>query len=716
MASLKVMQMGVRPIIDVVDELRAVGLQTQINLPQIAVVGDQSSGKSSLLEAISGVAFPKGTGTVTRCATQLSMKNGTEWCASVSVAIAAKEGKDNTVRDVAKNVGNADELTKHLELLKEEFSKDFSDDVIQVHLTSPDVPDLTIIDLPGIIRSSTGALTKEDMEQVDAMIKKYIVQSRTIILATIPANVDIATVDVLQRAQDIDQDGRRTIGVITKPDLVDKGAEKEALAVLTGQRKKLLHGYYMVKNRSQQQLNENVSLAEARDMEMNFFEQSFYKDHLPRLGINALSKALTQVLVQTIRDSLPAMMQEIETKRTDCRKELKQIGPSAPKDLKGMRRELRTIVRNFIQLLEKIACTASPEHVPADACVWNSTLESRRRFLEKMKESHPGFDGEKDTFIGKLKGKELKGLKLKVPRSTVALFSSEKVTEEKGGRELVVEIIGYERYIRDEVKELMREKRGREMSVFLKPEVFVSLVESYTKDWKGNAIEFQKSVSKAFLAAAHYSIDKSCPENNTLRKSLKQFMESWVNKRDKQAARNLREILRKEQHPQTENPAFVTEYQRIREAKVKESFEAEIPALDELKTREDILAHVMKAYHKTHDIEGHSVQEMLNMLKAYWMVADPRYVDYVIMEVDSCYTQPDVVRSLEDTILDYYDENEEKLKFVFTEDEFEVHKRESLLEKKNLLRKASATLNKSLGVYGHDYDSDGSEADMLDGW
>jgi ABC-type uncharacterized transport system fused permease/ATPase subunit len=80
----------VRPMLDLVDKLRHIGIEKDLPIPQVAVMGDQSSGKSSVLEAMCGIPFPRGTGLVTRCATQIIMKRallGTEWSAKVKVRL-----------------------------------------------------------------------------------------------------------------------------------------------------------------------------------------------------------------------------------------------------------------------------------------------------------------------------------------------------------------------------------------------------------------------------------------------------------------------------------------------------------------------------------------------------------------------------------------------------------------------------------------------------
>jgi interferon-induced GTP-binding protein Mx1 len=119
----------------------------------------------------------------------------------------------------------------------------FSMDSIVVRVESPGSPDLTVIDLPGIVRTATAGQDPSVIGQVNALIARYLKQDRTIVLAVVPANQDIATIDILERARVVDPEGVRTVGVLTKPDLVGPGSEGEVLAVLRNERKPLKLGY-----------------------------------------------------------------------------------------------------------------------------------------------------------------------------------------------------------------------------------------------------------------------------------------------------------------------------------------------------------------------------------------------------------------------------------------------------------------------------------------
>ena len=240
-------------------------------------MGDQSSGKSSVLEALSGIPFPRGSGLVTRCPIRMVMKRavGKEvWSAKVSTSV---DSRQRVVQDIA-------ELSSTMDRLMNELctgSNSFSTDSVIIELISPDAFDLTVVDLPGIIRTVTAGQNTSVIEQVNRLIKSFLTDKRTIILAVVPANQacfstrgnlysysfhtqDIATVDILERAQSVDPRGERTIGVLTKTDLIGPGNEEEVLSVVNNVRKPLALGYVMVRNRSQKEILENVTTAKAR--------------------------------------------------------------------------------------------------------------------------------------------------------------------------------------------------------------------------------------------------------------------------------------------------------------------------------------------------------------------------------------------------------------------------------------------------------------------
>lgn len=346
----------VRPLLDLVDRLRDIGVNKEVSLPQIVVMGDQSSGKSSVLQSISGIPFPRGSGLVTRCPLELRMKKASNadesWSAEVSIRWDLPQppeaGAAHDIHDLMEKIKIMSEL------IAQRGKNGFSHHSVSIKITARDSPDLTLIDLPGIVRTTTAGQDNAVIYQVNEMINQYISLPNTIILAVIPSNQDIATVDILERAIQVDPTGSRTIGVLTKPDLIGPGSEDEVVQVLLNIRKPLKLGYIMVKNVSQKQLNESISVEEARQDEITFFQKHpvFSKYHDQHLfGVENLTNVLTKLLATHIRRTLPAVMQEVRVLLTQSKEELTQLGPAPPSDGREIQSVLVKKIYHYCQVL-----------------------------------------------------------------------------------------------------------------------------------------------------------------------------------------------------------------------------------------------------------------------------------------------------------------------------------------------------------------------------
>ncbi|XP_018412947.1 PREDICTED: interferon-induced GTP-binding protein Mx-like [Nanorana parkeri] len=317
----------IRPCIDLIDSLRALGVEKDLALPAIAVIGDQSSGKSSVLEALSGVCLPRGSGIVTRCPLELKLKksaSGLEWSGKISY--------ETIVIDLKSPAAVEDEVRKAQNFIAGEGNS-ISDKLITLEVVSPDVPDLTLIDLPGITRVALPNQPPDIGRQIKLMIKKYISRQETINLVVVPSNVDIATTEALEMAKKVDPDGERTLGILSKPDLVDKGAEADIVDVVKNLSYPLKKGYMIVKCRGQSEIQSKLSLKNAIDNEKAFFENHEHFRVLLREGnatIPTLAERLTVELVEHIERTLPTLEEQILVKLREAEDNLHMIGRGVP--------------------------------------------------------------------------------------------------------------------------------------------------------------------------------------------------------------------------------------------------------------------------------------------------------------------------------------------------------------------------------------------------
>ncbi|NP_001127618.1 interferon-induced GTP-binding protein Mx1 [Pongo abelii] len=319
----------VRPCIDLIDSLRALGVEQDLALPAIAVIGDQSSGKSSVLEALSGVALPRGSGIVTRCPLVLKLKklvNEDKWRGKVSY------------QDYEIEISDASEVEKEINKAQNTIAGEgmgISHELITLEISSRDVPDLTLIDLPGITRVAVGNQPADIGYKIKTLIKKYIQRQETISLVVVPSNVDIATTEALSMAQEVDPEGDRTIGILTKPDLVDKGTEDKVVDVVRNLVFHLKKGYMIVKCRGQQEIQDQLSLSEALQREKIFFEDHpYFRDLLEegKATVPCLAEKLTSELITHICKSLPLLENQIRESHQRITEELQKYGVDVPED------------------------------------------------------------------------------------------------------------------------------------------------------------------------------------------------------------------------------------------------------------------------------------------------------------------------------------------------------------------------------------------------
>ncbi|KAI8165217.1 dynamin family protein [Colletotrichum sp. SAR 10_70] len=335
--------LGNRHLLDKIDKLRELGISKHVPLPQLVVVGDQSSGKSSVLESLTGYYFPRSVGLCTRHATEIVCRRELE--ASIVVTInhfdpsSEKVGLAKSFRHVLKSL-KGEKFAKvlkeaaevmGLKSIADKYSEGaaFSRDILRVEICGPEEEHLTIIDVPGIFENAQeGFSTSRDVSLVKSMVKGYIKDSRTVILAVIPCNVDVATQTILTYAAEADPEGKRTLGVLTKPDLVSEKATREAvLELVKGKRRDIQLGYYVVKNRG---ADDKSSNKEERDrQEKLFFEQDpWVQLDKMRLGIPALRSRLRELLMERTKSEFPKVRNEINDRLAESKAQLKALGPA----------------------------------------------------------------------------------------------------------------------------------------------------------------------------------------------------------------------------------------------------------------------------------------------------------------------------------------------------------------------------------------------------
>ncbi|XP_043706767.1 dynamin-related protein 12A isoform X2 [Telopea speciosissima] len=315
------------------------------SLPAIAVVGGQSSGKSSVLESIVGKDFlPRGSGIVTRRPLVLQLHKideRREYAEFLHLprrrftdfAAVRKEISDETDRETGR-------------------SKQISSVPIHLSIYSPNVVNLTMIDLPGLTKVAVEGQPDSIVQDIENMVRSYIEKPNCIILAISPANQDLATSDAIKISREVDPKGERTFGVLTKIDLMDKGTD--AVDILEGRSYKLQFPWIGVVNRSQADINKSVDMIAARRREREYFANTPEYKHLAhRMGSEHLGKMLSKHLETVIKSRIPGIQSLISRSIVDLETELSRLGKPIASDAGGKLYMIMEICRVFDQIYKE---------------------------------------------------------------------------------------------------------------------------------------------------------------------------------------------------------------------------------------------------------------------------------------------------------------------------------------------------------------------------
>ncbi|XP_049864882.1 dynamin-1-like protein isoform X2 [Pectinophora gossypiella] len=282
-----------------------------IQLPQIVVLGTQSSGKSSVIESLVGRSFlPRGPGIVTRRPLILQLvyspKDSKEHRSAEEGTVNLEEwGKFLHTKD--KIYTDFDEVRREIERETDRMAgnnKGICPEPINLKIYSTRVVNLTLVDLPGITKIPIGDQPEDIENQIRNLIIKHIANPNSIILAVTAANTDMATSEAIKMAKEVDPDGRRTLAVVTKLDLMDAGTD--AIDILCGRVIPVKLGIIGVVNRSQQDIIDKKTITDALKDEATYLQRK-YPTIATRNGTPYLAKTLNRLLMHHIRDCLPEL-------------------------------------------------------------------------------------------------------------------------------------------------------------------------------------------------------------------------------------------------------------------------------------------------------------------------------------------------------------------------------------------------------------------------
>ncbi|KAA8632216.1 hypothetical protein SMACR_01469 [Sordaria macrospora] len=522
-------------LLDLLEKLQYAQLENA-KLPQIVVVGDQSAGKSSVLEAITGIPFPREAGACTRFATEFRLRRSIE--SSITVSIIPDRNRppseQNQLLDFGRLVSSSApfELTvigaAELIAPKGISGRFAAKDILVVEKKGPDMPLLTLVDLPGLVRNPNKDQSLEDIRIIEALSDRYMRSPRTIILAVVGGNSDYVQAPVLTKARHFDPNGARTIGVLTKPDLTDSiGLEDKFIELVKNndRRNNFRLGWYVLLNPSPRSEGEPWPSAEQRrSTEQDFFSKGKWSS-LPAsiCGANALKQKLSLQLQQHIGRHVNALRRQIQKALDDCDVELRSLG-TAKSTPEEMRLELIELFYASNELVVPAAhgfyknppnkdffrVTADPNGTPAQ--------NLRARAAE-----------ENDRFSARIRadGRRFKLSASSGPSATDKQSSSGDSKSE---------------YARLEVSRLLHQIRGSEFPMDSTPRAVYMLFQSHSEPWPRLAQEHKDNVGAVCNNFLREVINYIWPQR--MREPLRRhFMDSHMKALIDEADRELKHLM-----------------------------------------------------------------------------------------------------------------------------------------------------------------------------
>ncbi|EFR02473.1 dynamin [Nannizzia gypsea CBS 118893] len=326
-----------------IDKARARGAGDHISLPQLVVCGDQSAGKSSVLEGITEIPFPRKDGLCTRFATEIVLRHspGEKTITATIIPHSSRDEATATrLRSYRKNLLGYNELPDVIEAVgalmglrgftDEQNAPPFALDVLRIEVIGETGLHLTIVDLPGLVSGAES----DDSSVVENLVDSYLENSRTIILAVVPATSDVETQPIIRAARQFDKEGVRTVGIVTKTDLINDGTEDRIAAVAKNHGPiKLKLGYYLLKNPSPKEIEAGMTTEDRKRKELSWFQRPGWKNQQlnpDRVGIDALKSSLEVLLARHIENELPKVCSEILKLLEDAQKEVDELGEERP--------------------------------------------------------------------------------------------------------------------------------------------------------------------------------------------------------------------------------------------------------------------------------------------------------------------------------------------------------------------------------------------------
>ncbi|KAJ5116023.1 hypothetical protein N7456_000371 [Penicillium angulare] len=633
-------------LLEKIDKLFACNVGEYISLPQLVVVGDQSSGKSSVLEALTKLSFPRDSGLCTRFATQIIFRRKTSLIErEISASIIPESGlsseDEQRLREWKSSGIQTLFASGFVEMMKGvheamglstsdgDGKPIFSKSVLCLEICGPQEDHLSVIDVPGIFKNTTGRTTKADISLVRTMVERYMSNPRSIMLTVVPANVDIATQEIIEMALEVDPAEERTLKILTKPDLVDKGAEKRVIDLIEEGNASGKLGWILVRNLGQQQLDEGK-------VDRDLAEEIFYKTapwnqvSIENFGIKTLKIRLQEVLTTNVRRVFPEVRAELARMLQRAKSDIDSLGMTRQTS-EQQRGALLNIAWEFRKLTQdSLRTNYGTSDTFKEHALRLATIAASRnsKFSEDM-----AIRGHKYLFQVDQKNDDESASDKENNGSSVNKVSSRKDKGHSDVEEILHDPIDVERPvsggIHKWIQTIHEESRGFEIGTF-NYSLLSTLMKEQSSKWPAITQGYISDMISMVHRFIQRALDVVCKDKNIAMGIMANLMDDLMY-RYQESIVHVDFLLRIERDgtPMTLNHYLNDNLQKCRQKRVTSTLSPMIvSSLPNVKVVR--LSDIMQQNHMSN--EKHAANDIHDILQSYYKVARKRFVDAVCMQ------------------------------------------------------------------------------------
>ncbi|KAJ2979338.1 hypothetical protein NQ176_g3317 [Zarea fungicola] len=606
-----------------IDKLRETNTKQYVPLPQLVAVGDQSSGKSSLLEGLTGIPFPRSLGACTRYATQISHRRGSEVSIKISIipASGASDDEKENLKNYKISVQTASELQEQLPNILVEVNKvmgihtdenpegtrTFSENVLKIEKCGPNEDYLTVIDVPGIIRATEDDAVARDIPLVRNIVENYIRDDQTIILAVLPCTADIETQEILTLAKKIRSkwpaDSRR-------------GADDKGQPLSDEQR-----------------------------------DSMFKKEpwcHLPQdqLGVVALRQRLQQLLGDLVDRAYPKLRAATKEMLAQATSDLQKLGESRQTE-RELQRYLSSIASDFQDIVRPAlnADYSSSELFDDEkfrliTSVLNLTDDFKKDFTEtahKYQFLERGQDSDQESGSGDSNRKSGSDedtqpcLKSDFAKDDIKFDQypdlKTVITQDKNS-------CSPESGIMNWIRDLHRHSRGSELTSY-NASLFAGAVRKQTSKWRAYTEFFVSKIVYKIHEFIVQALEAVCPDTKVRGKLLSHLLKGIL-ERYEAAMDQVRMLLEVERggQPYTLNSAFREALSNLQSARMNMELSPKLISVEATGSGESAVSlDNVQSTLRDKNSGKHIAEEVHDLLKSYYEVARDRFIDNIYLQV-----------------------------------------------------------------------------------